>query len=982
MQFSFRTNSLHCQFLILAGLFLLTISANACPFRLADSTASYDFTSTELDTNASLEISAGYYIFQMAFDFESRTYTGNTTIQIRNASGAALDEIILDAASNLLTIESISGFPGGEPDWTHQNNHLIIDYNLGAREAVEAEISYTAIPGTVNGPFGGMGLWMSGDYAYTFSFPDGAHAWSPVIDNPGAKAPVTWELTTPEGITGVANGVLTDSMAVEEGTFTRWEEPNPVCTSEMGLALGPYVMLIGQDEPFSIRYYVYPEDEADAIHDFARIPECIAMFEEVFGHEYPFDELKIVECGVFGGSGGQEHQTMISLGHNMITGNRAYEDIVMHEIAHQWFADYITPVNWDHFWLNEGFAVWSEALWHEHLDDFDAYLDKIRSDRNAYIGWEGAGHNQALVNSDYNTTMNSPLPYERGCVALHQVRMHSSLEAMTSAIGSYLNDNAVGHVSSEVLRDAFAVELGELLDVDEYFEQWVFRGELPLIHWTVTGTPPRFYANQVIGQVNSPSHGLPYNNIMVSISDGEQTISEIWQDGSEGFEHELGDGFDVDNIQLYPGYEVLARTVRRNDLDNALLKIKYDIREESGRHDKVIQQDETAQIVFSIANAGLPLETVDWNIRVDQQNRLSWNSLQGNIPEIEFMQQETEQILLQITGNNIGEAAYADVEMRLVSANFDETFTFRIPTGRPEILLLQDGAPAAIDTIGSVLTRDGIVWSTPDTPLSLLPGDMFEATAVMLEVDGRYAETIFTADDDSLLNWFTFDGNGSISGEYIHLAYADADPSWNGGLAGEWFEIVQAPAIVGIDNDPIADGRVAVPVNQSGITNCTQCCGGPQIFFTPTNDELGARFSLGWQVVGYGFSMAKLRNGPPATLTRDELILRTAYYLLGREYTDVAELNSVQPLTFDLGSYPNPFNPTANIWVTLPSRGSLTLEVYDILGRQVEILSNNQLHSGGKHQFKWEAEGFSSGLYFLRATTGTTIRTNKLLLMK
>ena len=103
----------------------------------------------------------------------------------------------------------------------------------------------------------------------------------------------------------------------------------------------------------------------------------------------------------------------------------------------------------------------------------------------------------------------------------------------------------------------------------------------------------------------------------------------------------------------------------------------------------------------------------------------------------------------------------------------------------------------------------------------------------------------------------------------------------------------------------------------------------------------------------------------------------------GEEFEDtIAFANKVVPSKFVLlAPYPNPFNPTTTIRFNLPEAGKVSLVIYDVTGREVASLVNGHL-SPGEHQAVWNAEGFSSGIYFARSDNGKMRMTQKLLLIK
>lgn len=97
--------------------------------------------------------------------------------------------------------------------------------------------------------------------------------------------------------------------------------------------------------------------------------------------------------------------------------------------------------------------------------------------------------------------------------------------------------------------------------------------------------------------------------------------------------------------------------------------------------------------------------------------------------------------------------------------------------------------------------------------------------------------------------------------------------------------------------------------------------------------------------------------------------------------TGITNLNII-PEGFMLGqNYPNPFNPSTNILFSIPEKNNVTLKVFDSRGREVAQLVNDE-YSAGTYAVKWNAEGFASGVYFYKITTGNFTQTKKLLLVK
>jgi len=98
--------------------------------------------------------------------------------------------------------------------------------------------------------------------------------------------------------------------------------------------------------------------------------------------------------------------------------------------------------------------------------------------------------------------------------------------------------------------------------------------------------------------------------------------------------------------------------------------------------------------------------------------------------------------------------------------------------------------------------------------------------------------------------------------------------------------------------------------------------------------------------------------------------------------TAVNESTSNTPEKYELfQNYPNPFNPTTTITYSLPKSSFVTLTIYDLLGREVTTLVNEEKHSG-TYKVTWNAQNKPSGIYFYKITAGGYSKINKMILLK
>jgi len=777
----------------------------------------------------------------------------------------------------------------------------------------------------------------------------------------------------------VANGSLTLDEMVDGVRWQTWEEPHPACTSEMGLCIADYAVIEAQATPFPIRYYAYRADSTAAAFDFERIPEALGVFSDAFGADFPFSELKIVECGVFNGNGGQEHQTMISLGNNLITGNRQYESIVVHEASHQWFADLLTPVDWDHFWLNEGFATYSEALWAEHLNGWTGYRAQINGDRNRFLAWLGGGNSQALVNSDYDATMNTALPYERGALALHQLRMRYGMDVFTTVVGQYIADNAFGYVATEMLRDAFRAETGDDT-LTEWFNQWIWRGEAPSFRWARSSDGQQIYVRQMRDGFGAPSHGELYDCFHLYAGDPgtEANAAFSWPLDAETM---TLDGISA-NDEFLPNLEIPARWREIDDLTGPMPQAHLEVVSESGNPDRVLQPGETMTLALAIANEGLPWNSPTWQITTDA-GELNWAEDSGTLDTLEFLQPARQMLELEVTGGGDASARYGRFHLRLSGDGQNPVdLPFTIAMGTPEVLLVADGIEGMADSLAPALERAGIVWGEARVPMPDLPETMYGAWVILVEADGRNAEYLFSRDDLPVRNWFMEGHGGMVAGIHMDLIYPNADPSWLGGLAGEWFEPIDNSVYLGVEGDEVSDNRAIVNTHPQGTTTCFPCCGTPPIYWTTDYEYVvGSNVDIGWRIVNFGFALSRISNMPTAPMTRDELTQRVANWTMYRP-TAVEEGNdSALPQALSVDAWPNPFNDMVRVTVEVPVADRVTVDIFNLLGQRVTRLYDRPSRSQSL-SLHWKASGQASGVYILHVHAGSRTSTRRITLVR
>ncbi|MBD3165273.1 T9SS type A sorting domain-containing protein, partial [bacterium] len=362
--------------------------------------------------------------------------------------------------------------------------------------------------------FGGLIYEPDSDVLYTFGEPYETRYWLPCYDYPYDKVTTTMTVEMDEDYSVVSNGYLVSEEDLGDGIQrTVWQSDDPMSTYLVSLAISPYEEIdLGtageNDTPMSV--WAYPGNVGVAEYEFGRTGEMIELFEELFG-PYPFNKYDQTMCPIFGGWGAMEHQTATTYGDNLVlVGNRAFEFIVAHELAHQWFGDEVGPFTFDNIWLNEGFASYSEVLWIESYSPALADVH-LQTQKEAYFN-----HDQSRRHSLFNPPddqLFSTTIYDKGSWVLHMIRYLLGDEDFLAAIQTYVQTYSMGTAATHELQAAFEDQSG--MNLQWFFDQWVYEAGYPRYRFrdlVVTGNETDGYtaSMEVLQhQSNAPYFSMP-----------------------------------------------------------------------------------------------------------------------------------------------------------------------------------------------------------------------------------------------------------------------------------------------------------------------------------------------------------------------------------------------------------------------------------------------------------------------------------------
>lgn len=305
----------------------------------------------------------------------------------------------------------------------------------------------------------------------------GASCWYPTIDSPNQKTTEEVYITVDDKFSTLSNGQLISSTGNPDGTRTDyWKQDIPHAPYLFVVAVGDYFIYKDKWRNKEVNYYVEPKYGPYAKHIFGHTPEMIEYYSQLLGYDFPWDKYSQAVVRDFI-AGAMENTSATLLYEELQTTDKeteqgAHDDIIAHELFHQWFGDLVTCESWANLALNESFATYGEYLWLDHKYGRETAEEHLARDLSAYL--MEAEYKQASIIRYYYVNADDDLfdrhSYQKGGRVLHMLRRYVGDDAFFTAIKNYLHDHAFKTAEIHNLRFAFEKITGE--DLNWFFDQW------------------------------------------------------------------------------------------------------------------------------------------------------------------------------------------------------------------------------------------------------------------------------------------------------------------------------------------------------------------------------------------------------------------------------------------------------------------------------------------------------------------------------
>jgi len=429
-----------------------------------------------------------HYDLAVQVDPDTQSIEGVNTVTVQVLEPLSAFEIHLDGRMQVATVE-VDGV--GRP-FRHRRGvvRVRLEEKWRTGERHEIEIAYGGEPKVaLRPPWIDGFIWsetpMGEPWIGVTGEGDGGDNWWPCKDHPSDEPDEGMDiaLTAPSNLVALSNGASLGVTDNGDGTSTsRWRVHYPINNYLVTVNIAPYVPIeipyAGVDGTLdeTLVFWSVPEYEPHARVMWKQMPRILEVLGRRFG-EYPFfeDKFAVAHAPYYG----MEHQTLVAYGALFTDNGYGFDDLLLHEVAHEWWGNKITVADWADFWIHEGFATYAEAIYVNDTLGLDRYFDYMDNLRERIANERPLVAGEDLTSAEaYNGDI-----YHKGAWVLHTLRWLVGDEVFFEALHRFANDPeyAYGLVSSQV----FANLVGELSgrDLSWFWDRYLYRADIP--RWQV-----------------------------------------------------------------------------------------------------------------------------------------------------------------------------------------------------------------------------------------------------------------------------------------------------------------------------------------------------------------------------------------------------------------------------------------------------------------------------------------------------------------
>ena len=408
--------------------------------------------------------------------------TANIKLSIKpNEDNVRFDLISKNKEGKGMSVEDIL-FNGKEIPYSHVDNVINIDtrgivYSISDMITVK----YEGIPitGLIIGPN------MHGDRTFfSDNWPNKARNWLPLVDHPYDKSTTDFIIIAPNHYQVISNGLLVEETNINKDLKkTHWRQSVPISCWLYAIGVAEFAVdYVDYFDGKSIQTWVYKQDRDNGFYDF-KVPtkHTLEFFSDYVG---PFAYEKLANVQSNSVKGGMESATAIFYSDVSVTGERSvrWRNVIIHEVAHQWFGNCVTEYDWDDVWLSEGFATYFTLMFREHAYGRDDFVMGLNNAKENVYNFYKDNKDAPIIHDnlkDMKDVLSYSLQYQKGAWVLHMLRNYIGEDAFRQGIRNYYKK----YFNLNTTTDQFKYEMEKVsnVDLDKFFDQWLYKGGMLII---------------------------------------------------------------------------------------------------------------------------------------------------------------------------------------------------------------------------------------------------------------------------------------------------------------------------------------------------------------------------------------------------------------------------------------------------------------------------------------------------------------------
>ncbi|MCD4711508.1 MAG: hypothetical protein K8R52_11745 [Bacteroidales bacterium] len=420
----------------------------------------------EIDLNDTTNLIRGIADIDVAFRKDVDQFQLDLTNRLADSTGMKVEQITEN---------------GREALFVHQDNRITLTIPKALKGTQRNyRIIYSGIPtdGLIisKNKFGDRTFF--GD-----NWPNRGHHWLPLVDHPSDKAMAEFIVSAPDHYRVVAVGKNISEKREAGRVISYWKTSVPLSTKLMVVGVSPFEVEHMQSQSgVPVSTWVYPQNREEGFFDYSIATRPLDFFESYIA-PYPYTKLANVQSKTV--YGGMENASCIFYHERTVNGKQNHEILFTHEIAHQWFGDAVSELDWHHIWLSEGFATYLTDIYIEQTQGRDAFVASMLDEKGQVLRYS-----RRRLAPIVDTTLPVSIrllnknSYEKAGWVLHMLRHDMGDQLFQECVRTFYEKFKFSNALTEDFQAVAESVAGK--NYDDFFRQWFYQAGHPVLSSSFT----------------------------------------------------------------------------------------------------------------------------------------------------------------------------------------------------------------------------------------------------------------------------------------------------------------------------------------------------------------------------------------------------------------------------------------------------------------------------------------------------------------